>query len=398
MTRITSADAIVRRRSRVPYRNVLFAVGILPCAHAARAQTPTAIRLDSPERVVSQSFSLLRGARELPHGRLLVTDFTEDRVAVVDFTNGTVSDRNRTGAGPEEFRLPGGLLPWTADSTLLLDGGNSRIAVLDADGRIRRIFQPSNPAATSPGGVDASGRLYFVTPAWMARTELRGDTVELAVLDPATNDVRPVARIQGVVYPSTNFSATPRIPIVVFSKTDGWGVARDGRVAIVRGGDYSVQWLSGNRVVATGPSYASRATKVTPADRMAYARRFIEGSGVSGRATDGGLQHNDASALQPAALESLIRSSEFAATLPWFRAGEVSVDADDLVWIGRMAPEGEPRQYDVFDGAGKRVATVQLAAGRRLLFAGRRSIYVVARDADGLETIERHSRPALMGH
>jgi hypothetical protein len=194
--------------------------------HAQRdvAITP----LDRADRVIGQPFSLLRGIRELPDGRVIVSDFIEDRIAVADFAANTVTDRNRSGPGPQEFRLPGSLLRFTGDSTLLLDAGNSRIGVLDHDGRIARSFRPSVPSALTPRAVDARGRLYYSIPPWNASTPLRADTVEVATWDPATDTGRPLTRVHGSTTPPPPKDPRqgPRIPFVVFAKQDGWAWRR----------------------------------------------------------------------------------------------------------------------------------------------------------------------------
>ena len=46
---------------------------------------------------------------------------------------------------------------------------------------------------------------------------------------------------------------------------------------------------------------------------------------------------------------------------------------------------------DVFDGAGRRARQMTLPAGRRVVGVGRGVIYVVVRDADDLETLEKVS-------
>jgi hypothetical protein len=231
---------------------------------AAAAQEP--MRLGAPDARLAEPFTLLRGARELPDGRLLVTDWTEQRLAVVDLARGTVEDRGRVGAGPGEFRLPAALLPFRGDSVLLVDLGNGRLTVIDPSARIGRSFQPANASARQPGGADAWGRLYFIIPAWMVERPLPNDTVELAVYDVDTHETRVLVRVHGSRAPSSNFSPS------------------------VRDAGYRVQWLQADRIV-TGPANAARPQPVTPADRTAFVRQFLQFSPMSGRGEGGSLGH-----------------------------------------------------------------------------------------------------------
>jgi hypothetical protein len=371
---------------------VFIAAAVSPGARAF-AQEP--IVLARPDVRLSEPFSLLRGARELPDGRLLVTDWIEQRLAVVDFARDAAQDRGRVGAGPGEFRLPAALLPFRADSTLLVDVGNARLTVLDAEGRPGRSFQPRHDAARWPGGADASGRIYFTIPAWQVERPLANDTVELAVYDPATHEVRTVARVHGSRQPSSNYAPTPRVPFVVFAAQDTWTVGGDGRVAIVRDDGYRVQWLRDGAVVA-GPAYAGTPRPVRPADRSEFVRQFLASSPLAGKGEDGGMGATPAELQSRAQIELVVRGSEFAETLPDFRAGDTRSDAAGRLWVGVFTAADAPRRYDVFDAQGRRRATVQLGRDRHLLAVGRAHLYVAHTDQDGLQTIERYDVPAVL--
>lgn len=371
----------------------LFSVALVLSAAGASAQKP--ILLESPDARSAEPFSLLRDARELPDGRLLVTDWIEQRVAVVDLERGTVEDRGRIGAGPGEFRLPAGLLAFRGDSSLLVDLGNGRLTVLDENGRLGRSFQPRDAAARAPRAADAEGRLYFTIPPWLADRPLPGDTVELVAWDPATQERRTLVRVHGSRRPSSDFAPIPRVPFVVFAAQDTWTAGPEGRIAIVREDGYRVEWLSGGRTVA-GPSYGGAAQPVRPADRTAFVRSFLESSPVSGRGEDGGLGLNPASSLSRESIEQMVEGSEFAETLPVFRAGDVRIDSAGRLWVGLHSRDGEARRYDVFDSNGVRTTTVALRAGRHLLAVGRAHVYVVRTEDDGLQTIERYAMPGVL--
>ena len=357
----------------------------------AAAQTVPTLQMTRPERVAPEPFSMIRGVRELADGRLLVSDWIEARLAVVDLQRRSVSDRGRVGAGPTEFRLPGRLLPFRGDSTLLVDLGNNRMAVLDGDGNIRRTFRPDAEAAMYTAASDNAGRLYYTIPGWLAQRPLAGDTVELASYDPTTRTQRVLARLQGSKPPLSNHSPTPRVPFVIFSPNDTWTASPRGRVAVVRHTELRVDWID-SRGVVRGPAHPWRPERVRDADRFDYVESFAQNSPVGGRG-DGGMSAARPDDQTQQAIEAMVRASSFAETLPPFRSGDVFIDGSERLWLGRWTRSTEPRRYDVFDGQGRRVATVQLAADRRIAAFGRTHAYVVHTDEDGLETIERYVLP-----
>jgi len=71
----------------------------------------------APDAVSASPFSLVRGARELPDGRLIVTDYLEQRV------DGPRPCRR--GAWRVPAAGPAAVVP--CDSTLLVDMGNGRL-------------------------------------------------------------------------------------------------------------------------------------------------------------------------------------------------------------------------------------------------------------------------------
>ena len=119
---------------------------------AAQDAVPV-VNLDSPVAVVEERFSSIRGVRELSSGTVLVADWLEEHVSLVDLSTGDVSLRVDTGPGPDEVRLPSGLIPMAGDSTLLIDGGNGRLAVLDSNGFAVRMIRADRVASSAQSTV-----------------------------------------------------------------------------------------------------------------------------------------------------------------------------------------------------------------------------------------------------
>ena len=359
----------------------------------ASAQSRAPVRLDRPESVLPEDFSMIRGVRELSDGRVLVTDWTEQRLLLVDAGFGRVTSLASVGAGPAEFRLPGRLLPLAADSTLLIDVGNSRLSVVTPQGRIVRSIAAERAGLGSPGGVDAAGRIYFAIPAWSP--EARGtpeDSTRIVRFDPRTGQNTPLTIVRGTTFPRNKGPRhTPGIGHVAFAPEDAWRVTPDGVLVVVRASGYRVDRL-GPAGWSSGPSYAYPAERVTKADRLAYVRDFMARAPMSGRGPDGGMGHSPP--MSAAEIAQVVETNEFAPELPPFNPAWVFLAPDGELWVGRSRHAGGPVLYDRFDTTGKRLGQVRLDGNRLVTGVGRRFVYVAATGEEGLQRLERFSRPA----
>ncbi|HEX5830504.1 MAG TPA: hypothetical protein VFY16_05945, partial [Gemmatimonadaceae bacterium] len=75
---------------------------------------------------------------------------------------------------------------------------------------------------------------------------------------------------------------------------------------------------------------------------------------------------------------------------PPFTSGAAVVAPDGSLWVLRTREAKDPvPTYDVFDSFGARVGKVVLPREARLVGFGRTSVYLVRRDADDLEYLQR---------
>lgn len=353
-----------------------------------------AVRIGAPTATLSEEFSDMRGVRELRDGRLLVSDYIDQRVALVDLGTGRVTDCLTEGIGPGDVRLAGRLIPMPGDSTLLVDIGNSRLMVLDPTGTPRRVISGERPGVMGTRGVSADGSFYFSIPGWAEQANaLPNDSVRVVRWNPRTNATQVVAVVQGDRMRSDQHTPalTPRIPIVGYASSDGWTVADDGTLRIVRGGSYVVERRGGSGPAVVGPSNAYTTRAVSSADRVAFVRDFNRSSPTSGRGTGGSMGFSPA--MSDAEVAAMVRGTEYAERHPMFRPGAVIAAPGGRLWVGRPADAGRPVLYDVFDAAGRRVQQVELPAGRRVMTVGRMGVYVAAEDADGVQRLERYAAP-----
>jgi hypothetical protein len=364
-------------------------------AFALLLQTPAPLLLSLPDLVLAAPFSQIAGARELPDGRLILTDRLEDRVVVADLATGTLSAIGRAGAGPEEYRRPGRLVPINGDSILLADEGNERLLVLGPDLRIHRTFRLEvRGVATDlwPRGVDDRGRYYVQVPRWAAQGgPYAGHGDSLPVLRAAASGVRPEIVTWVVALADPPGEVRHGLPYIPFSPQDGWTVNGAGEVIVVRAGDYHVERL-GAAGAQRGSPVAFVPLPVTAADKRAYMRNFLENSGMGGRGTTGGsaVGNVPAEMMTDESITRLVAMNPFATVKPPITDRAPILAPEGMLWVERSTPLGAPATYDLFDREGKVVRKVTLPAGRRLLLVGRAGIYLVATDADGVERVERY--------
>jgi len=364
----------------------------LMCSALPGGSASQTLALDRPIASLPSAFSQVRGVRELPSGRLLVADWIEERLVIVNLLDGSVVLSAGPGSGPEEIRLPSSLIPYPGDSTLVADQANNRFSVVDPEGRIRRTFPATRPGVLGARGADAHGRLLHAIPAWAEQEPLAGDSVRLALWDPRNDRVEILTHALGARR-RTDQSPTReiRIPVVGFAPQDDWVVDPDiGTPTVVRSRPYRLEQIAPDDIVRGPPVDAARRP-VTNEEKLAFVARFLESSPMSGRGTDGTMGH--APSMSSAGLSRLVATTEFAEVHPPFEPGSARPGPGRHIWVARATPSAEARVYDVFGATGEPELQVRLPPGRRVLAVTERGVYAVVRDDLGLEALELYALP-----
>jgi hypothetical protein len=364
---------------------------------SALVQDPKPAVLGRPDAVLPRDFSQIRGVRELPDGRVLITDWVDEVVLVADLRRGTVRQIGRKGTGPKEYRLPASLLPLPGDSTLLVDQGNERLAVIGPDLSIARSFSSHRPGMAHtviPRGVDSAGRFYYEIPNWTRPEAEPNDSVIVARWNPSTGREDAIGRVRAETFRKPGRRMQPGLPYVIFAPQDVWQVDREGRIAFVRAGDYHVEWWdpAAGRLTR-GPATPYRPLRVSAADRTDYVRGFITSSPMGGRGISG-LAATPAAMSSPEAIARMVPNQEFAAAPPPFTDFTPRIAADGTLWVERSVPAGAPRVFDIFDRQGVRRHVVAMPRDRRLVAFGVGVLYLAAGNDDGVERLERYRLPA----
>ncbi len=364
-----------------------------PCApRGAHAQDTPPRRLPPAAREAAEGLSSVHGLVELADGRLLVSDAKDAAVYLLDLERGTTALAARVGAGPKEYRRAGGLYRmrsgeiWMQDASaqryLRFDGRGAPLGTrpfATAGGRFRVVVAERDAHVIDADGVEyASGRMG--SPASQV-----GDSVPLVRRRADRADTLVWLRAPRPKETLVAEGARMFMPLL-FAEADGFAVAADGRVAVVRASPYRVEWIERSGRRTAGPAYDHVPLPVTDADRAeveARRRSLNVPGGIRIAQSDGQGGTRTVSAAE------LVPPPEYAPVKPPFVAAEVRLAPDSRVWVRRSAPHGAPAVYDIFDAAGMRLDRVELPPRTTLVGFGRGAVYVARADADDLLFIGR---------
>ena len=378
----------------------LFAALGLTALAAQQPKVPVQT-LSKPDATFDEPFTQVVGLRELKNGEVIVGDMRDRTLQKINLKSGRAVALSREGSGPEEYAFPMAVYALPGDSTAVYDLGNQRYLVLDPAGKPVGTFRMEEGGnggmmiLRAASATDAKGRFYYST-----RGEPKGgmgdgpptfsDSGQVIRYDRATKKSDTL----GVVFvpkPTVNASGGPNnrsvsIQRVPMAPEDAWGVAPDGRVGIARVRTDQVEWLLPDGKTVTGPTLPYAPVKVTDADKKAWQEQAARG-GIMVNNTNGKMTVSPA----PSSPEPIDPSIQWPATKPPFAGNAVRVAPTGELWLLRSQPASVKNPlYDVVDGQGRLVKQVRLPAETRLVAFGKDVVYLVRRDADDLEYLERY--------
>jgi hypothetical protein len=425
----------------------LLAVG---SAAALRAQqAPTVHLINTPSASSKPILGNATAVRQLPNGRLLVNDAGKRQLLMFDPTLATatvVADSVSGGAnsyGPSG----GGLIAYAADSSLFIDPRDLTMFVIDPAGAITRVAavprsQDANVLGTNVNGtpgLDSKGRLVYrggnvmMMPKFVNGALSMPDLPDSAALvrvDLATRKLDTAGYFKinktkmNMTQTEKGMSITTEVnpmPIV-----DDWAVLSDGSIAVVRGRDYHVDFISADGKVTAAAKLPFDWQRLSDDDKVAVidsARVSIEKARATGALALGGGGGNgqivmnsfrvgggdgggvDAKAAGAAASGiqlppiNFVSPSELPDYRPAFGPNAAKADRDDNLWIRTSASRSGALSgpiYDVVNSRGELADRVQLPAGRQIIGFGKNGvIYMVARDENGA-WLEQTRRAGVM--
>jgi hypothetical protein len=359
---------------------------------------------------------------------------------------GVVADSTSSTASAYGPR-PGGLIAYRGDSTLFVDPASLSMLVIDPAGKIARVMaapRPSDVQLLTGGplgtpGFDAKGRLVyrgFARPNFGPSGPTGGmpptlpDSEAIVRFDLASRKLdtagffkiyRPKMNVERDSSGVRMTSYINPLPVV-----DEWAVMADGSIAIVRGRDYRVDFISADGTMTKGDKVPYDWQRLSDDDKVAYidstkaamTRARAAGAaaggnaGFAGGAPGGGGQMvirmdvgpggpppgaGGREATAQLALGGLppggqllplnfVSPSELPDYKPVFGPGSVRADADGRLWI-RTIPTTPAvgTVYEVIDRTGKLADRVLVPSGSVIAgFGAGGVVYLGMRDAAGI--------------
>lgn len=384
---------------------VLIALLASQLAHSLAAQELPIRDLPKPVREIEDPFSLILSTRELRPGLLVVSDGEEGQVSLVDFARGSKSPLGRKGGGPGEYNLAAAVFRLAGDTLWILDGqgGAARIVSFGPDLKAGTTFiiqlfdQQDTTIVQGAMFNDTRGRLY--STAMKLRMSGTGaiipDSMDLVWFDPrATRMVRNlVARVRT---PSTGKQDIQRqggnikvsTPFPGLLPADAWVAFPDGRVAIVRGANYRVEFILPNGSKPSPTVIPYERYRVTEADKKAeldeVRRQTAQQMTMLRKMMPAGVTL-DVEVTPPPSWPA-----EYPPVVP---LGALPAPNGDL-WVRRSIPAKlERERWDVIDRSGRLVARWQLPTKVALVALGTGSVYTARIDQDDLRYVQRVDLP-----
>lgn len=387
------------------------AVGALTISVSAEAQSIPTHNIH-PAEIFAEPFSSLGSMRAVSGGDLLVTDRIEKAVYKINFRDGSYEMIGLNGQGPQEYDMPTGVLPVGDRTSAIIDIGNTRVAVMDEEGRISATYPMiSESGFKMPSGGDHLGNLYYRNMGRPFRMGPSGRRVEterapteasITRWNLATGDEKTVATVAIPARPPGGGSIrimggqisgmpapTPLRPL------DAFAVAPDGRIGIARHSPYHVEWVNPDGSIDAGDNVDYAPIPFRHSDKEGWIEsQSPGGSGapmvatfttISSEAGGGGGTRTFSMPTPD------IDEVDFPDVFPPFTRGAVRISHEGDLWVQRVESYSvEGTLFDVFDSSGRLVRKVRIPEGRTILGFGPHSLYAYTTDEDDLQWLEKY--------
>ncbi len=380
---------------------IIALVAAVASSSEAVAQEGRLVANDQPASELQYEFTQVPGVFELRDGRVVVVDEGDASIGIVDFRTGHLTVLGRHGAGPAEYRMPTVIYPLGGDSLAVLDDADGRLLVIARDGKAGGFLWPRShqPEAAGIAATTGDGRgfLYGVAPP--AKRTSGG---ELVLTDSAPvlrwplvgGPVDTVAVIyrpppHGAVASPYGAIATPgNVPALL--TRDRWAVSGDGRVAVMHHDPFQVTFTSASGVRESGPVISYLRQPVTDSVKRAY---------LSERDISRGLMVNaDGSAVPIRRPPSRRIATSWAEEVPPFLPEAfLGFDGNGVLWVQRPTFGREGARYYLIGSDGAVTDRIRFPEGFRVVGFGRNAMYLVRRDLDDLEHLQRRPLPSRPG-
>lgn len=384
----------------LPLTTALLGLGVLPLV---AQQVPT-VSLGAPTAKVEEPYTAIASVRELPGGKAFVVDSRDKILQLVDLQRGSATRIGREGSGPGEYRIPGALFALPNNETLLVDPSQARFLRLDATGKVAETFSYPEGIGqgTRPRGTDAAGRVYFEGASLGGNPDagiVTPDSLPVIRWDRRSGKVDTLLLVKGPTMKvsasgegnSRNFSIRQQ----PFGSRDGWAVASEGRIAVLRSHPFRVDGRAPSGARTTGAVISAPAIPITQGDRDAFLKGLQGERRMMTVAGDG--RGGSASGAAPAGPQPPPPSADdfdWPATKSYFDVTSVRMSPAGELWSERTRVAGDNVPvYDVLGADGRLVRRVTFPVRTRLVGFGDGTLYVARADEDDLQYLERYPMP-----
>ncbi len=340
---------------------------------------------------VKTSLETISGVRPLRDGRLLLSDAKHAAVYLVDPKTGLARQLGSAGGQSTQYAQPGGFYSGLADTIYLLDRAQARFLVVAPNGSIvesrsikRRGVSGSSSADQDFQQIDVRGLAYFIDQGhrFAAITgAVAKDSAALLRFDASSQHYDTIATLRQSEKKVTQVDEHTQFTRAIHgSPRDGWGIAADGSVAVVRAAPYRVDWYSSSGALTRGPVIQIEPIPYTEAEKAEISARNAKSSGSVGVSSMG------------ASVSSASLGDLFAPTKAPFDADGIVVSSDGRAWVPRSQRATVTTVlYDVFNRKGERVDRIELPPRSRIIGFGANAIFVVERDEAGILSLHRYT-------
>jgi len=362
-------------------------------AAPVHAQDARLIASGPPSAELPYEFTKVAQVYELRDGRVLVLDQADAIVRLANIATGVSTVIGRTGSGPGEYRLPLYLVPLGGDSVGVYDDAAVRFLVVNADGEVSG-FAPvvAQGDGARVGGFVGDGRGWLYGE--LRSRPMTSDSARLFRWRVGETNAQFVGTIARPLPEGAISVGGGAVRPGSFARPDTrnmWTVDGSGRLAIAVFRPYYVEFISASGQRVVGKPIPHRALAMNDSVKQAFlAERAM--AAVSGMVTDG--KTGKTSAISGVSMPLDASSITWAAEVPPFRGNAfVAFAPDGKLWIQRTTFGREGARYDLIGPDGALADRVRLPDGHRVVGFGRDAIYVIRRDADDLEFLQR--RPLI---
>lgn len=349
---------------------------------------------------------MVGGAVEIRGGKVIAADAIEMELVVVDFAAGTRTPLGRQGSGPGEYRAPAGIMRLQGDTIWVLDAAQQRVVVFNPDLTPGTTFplltfdQSTMSALTAPFFNDRRGRIYasaMVIQAGTGGGDMQislPDSVGLVRVEPRGSAGRtelaklrfPVSGRPQISRAGNAMKYTMAYPGLVAS--DPWAVFPDGRIAVIRGADYSVFFIDADGKKSSPVRVPYEPIRVTAADQKAELDEARRQMAEQGKA---------AQKMMPAGFSmdfEMLPPASWPANYPPVSPLGALAAPDGRLWVKRATPFRVGReQWDVLDATGRLVARWRLPPRTSIVGVGQGVVYTARTDEDDLRYLQRVEVP-----